>query len=446
MKLRSFNDRKGSTLKPIFSFIFTILLLAAPGVVAAKDNPLSPKDRVKVFDQVWRDINENYYSDKFNGVDWSKAYQRYRPQIEAARDDQEFYAILRKMVGELHDTHTRVHTPEERAYREHKQGVTVGVRLYEIEGKPTVIYVARQSEAEEQGVKPGMQVLAIDGVDIAQRVVKTRDLLGAMSSDRALETSVYGRLLRGEPGSIVSIRLQGLDGRIFTVSLKRRIVDAAAQVTYKRLEGGFGYIKLTAWESPADFQFAAAMTELRDAPGLIIDLRGNGGGEAGIVFKIASMFFKERISLGKFITRGGRVSETFSTPHKENVYDGPVTILVDEISASGSELFAGVMQEYGRARVIGRESCGCLLVIQNLRKLRGGGELTVSELDVQTPKGKRLEGDGVIPDQVVPLTRNDLMNGRDAVMEAAVRKLIAEAHSNKSEKNVQRVQTPTEKP
>jgi carboxyl-terminal processing protease len=101
--------------------------------------------------------------------------------------------------------------------------------------------------------------------------------------------------------------------------------------------------------------------------------------------------------------------------------------LIDEASASGSELFAGVLQEYNRATVIGRESCGCLLVIQSLRKLRGGGELTVSELDVQTPKGNRFERDGVRPDRLVPLRRVDLIAGRDPALEAAHQQLIASA-------------------
>ena len=102
-----------------------------------------------------------------------------------------------------------------------------------------------------------------------------------------------------------------------------------------------------------------------------------------------------------------------------------MTILVDEVSASGSELFAGVMQEHGRAKVIGRESCGCLLVAQKLSKLYDGGQLSVSELDFKTPKGKRLEGDGVIPDRIVPLTRDDLLIGRDAALEAAIESLAS---------------------
>ena len=326
--------------------------------------------------------------------------------------------------GELHDAHTRVLTPEEHEYEKRKQGVTTGIRILNVGGIATVAVVTPQSEAESAGIKPGMHLLTIDGEKVEQRVKLIEDQIGSTSSKRALEAAAYGRLLRGNPDSTVSLGLEGLNGRPLTVTLKRRLIDASAQTTSRQLQGGIVYIKMTAWESPADSQFVSALSQARIAPGLIIDLRGNGGGEAGLVFKLASLFFKDKRSLGKFISRTGHINETFSKPGKEATYEGPVVILLNEASASGSELFAGVMQEYGRATVIGRESCGCLLVIQHLTKLYGGGELSVSELDFQTPKGKRLEGDGVIPNQTVPLTRDDLLNGRDAALDKAINVLM----------------------
>ena len=356
-------------------------------------------------------------------MDWNQVHQRYRPQAETAPDDDQFYAVLRHMVGELHDAHTQVITPEEREYDKRRQAVTVGIRVREVDGKPTVITVTGGSEAEQSGIKPGMRVVSINDVNIAEYVKQVGKSLGAMSSERATLASAYGHLLRGEAGTTVAVTLDDLNNKPFTVLLKRRIVDTKAQVTTRKLSDGIGYIRMTAWESPADTGFEEALAEMHDAPGLIIDLRGNGGGEAGIVFKLANLFFRNKVSLGKFISRSGKVTETFSTSHKGPIYEGPVTILVDEGSASGSELFAGVMQEHGRARIVGRESCGCLLVVQKLSKLYGGGQLSISELDFKTPNGKRLEGVGVIPDQVVPLRRDDLLVGRDAALDTALERL-----------------------
>jgi carboxyl-terminal processing protease len=417
--------RKGYSIQNIVRRVTLIIVLgvALIGFGFPKEADLTAKDRVRIFEQVWKLVNENYYSANFNGVDWNRVRERYRPQAESASNDDEFYTVLRHMVGELRDAHTQIITPEEREYEKRKQGVTIGVRVREVEGKPTIISVAPQSEADQSGLKPGMRVLSINNVNIAEYLKTTALTLGAMSSDRATIASEYGHLFRGDPGTPVTLTVTGLDNKPFTVTLKRRIVDASAQVSKRKLSGGIGYIKMTAWESPADTQFEEALSEMHDSSGLIIDLRGNGGGEAGIVFKLANLFFRNKVSLGKFISRSGKITETFSNSHKGPVYESPVSILVDEGSASGSELFAGVMQEHGRAKIIGRESCGCLLVVQKLSKLYGGAQLSISELDFKTPNGKRLEGIGVVPDQIVPLRRDDLLAGRDAALEAAQQRL-----------------------
>jgi carboxyl-terminal processing protease len=105
--------------------------------------------------------------------------------------------------------------------------------------------------------------------------------------------------------------------------------------------------------------------------------------------------------------------------NEDEVYRGMVAILVNESSGSGSEMFAGVLQENGRAVVVGRQSCGCLLGIAKFREVEGGGELAVSELAYLSPKGRRLEGKGVIPDELVGLTIADLQRHRDAALESA---------------------------
>jgi carboxyl-terminal processing protease len=100
-----------------------------------------------------------------------------------------------------------------------------------------------------------------------------------------------------------------------------------------------------------------------------------------------------------------------------------VTILVNEGSGSGSELFSAVMQESGRASVVGRQSCGCVLGISRFKKLKGGSELAVSELKYVSPQGRKIEGTGVTPNRVVALTLSDLQHHRDAALEAAEKAL-----------------------
>jgi carboxyl-terminal processing protease len=400
-------------------------LTAAPGLaVPARDssNSLSPEDRVQVFEDVWETINEKYYDSSFHGVDWRAVRERYRPLVKQLPNDEEFYVLLKRMVGELHDAHTRFHTPEQRRERERLQAVSAGLAVFDVEGKAVVVSVEPDSDAARAGVAPGMIVLEIDGRPVAECLAEARARVAGTSSDRAIRLRVYRMIIDGDPGTTLRISLARPDASVLDVSLTRRIVADTPMVTSRRLASGFGYIKLTLWKSPIRKPFKKALEQLKDAPGVIIDIRGNPGGEADEVVKIASFFFAAHVSFGKFSKRAGKAIY-LRTDDDERVYKGPVSILVNEGSGSGSELFAGVMQENGRASVVGRQSCGCVLGISEFKKLKGGGELAVSEYGYLSPRENSFEGTGVIPDRNVDLKISDLQTRRDAALDEAERLL-----------------------
>jgi len=345
--------------------------------------------------------------------------------IEQAAGDEEFYRLLKQMVGELHDAHTRFHTPQERREREHDQAISIGLSIFEVEGKPVVTNVEQDSEAARAGVEEGMLVLEIDGKPITERLAQARARVPGSSSERAIKLRIYRMITDGSPGTNTSLRLAGPGDRALNVTLTRHIIRDDAVVTSRRLPSGIAYLKLTLWKSPVGKQFKKALKAFRDAPGLIIDLRGNPGGEAEEVVKIASYFFDSHVAFGKFSSRTGR-SIYLRTDDDEEEYTGPIAILVNEGSGSGSELFSGVMQENGRAFVIGRQSCGCVLGISKFRKF-GEGELALSEFSFLSPGGKTLEGTGVIPNKIVDLKIADLQQHRDPALEEAERQLKTRA-------------------
>jgi carboxyl-terminal processing protease len=269
-----------------------------------------------------------------------------------------------------------------------------------------------------------MIVEAIDGRPIREKLSDIQNQLGESSSDRATLIRTFRSLLDGEPNSALNLRLAGSNGKTLGVTLTRRVVSTATRVTAMRLASGVGYIRLNVWRSQAHKNVRRVLGRFRSARGVIIDLRGNPGGEAEEVLETAGYFFTEKVSFGRFISRSGRQIELF-TDRDEQIYRGAVVILIDEASGSGSELFAEVMQEQGRARVVGRRSCGCVLGISRFRKVEGGGELAVSELAYISPKGRKIEGEGVIPDETVALRLADLEENRDATLERAERLLLA---------------------
>lgn len=379
---------------------------------------LSPKDRKEIFSETWETINEKYYDPSFNGVNWRAVRDQYRPAAEAAHTDDDFYVVMKKMVGELRDAHTRFATPREREEREQLKAVSAGVGISEVEGKPVVVSVEANSDAARQGVEIGMIVIAIDGRPVAEKLAEAQARVAGTSTERAVKLRIYRQLIDGDSGTPLRLTLERADESRVEVSLMRRVVADMPQVITRRLASGFGYVKLTLWKSPAHKEFKRALENLRDAPGIIVDLRGNPGGEAQEVVKIASYFFNSRVSFGQFVARSGKALSLY-TDRDDLIYRGPVIILMNEGSGSGSELFSAAMQESGRASVVGRQSCGCVLGISRFKRMKGGSELAVSELKYVTPQGKKIEGTGVKPDRAVALTLADLQRHRDAALEAA---------------------------
>lgn len=389
-----------------------------------KPRSLSPKDRAELFDQVWNLVNEKYYDPTFHGVNWANVRDQYRPRLASAKSDSEFYSLLARMVGELHDAHTRFETPLSRQEREKEERLSAGVDIRLVDGKNVVAWVEPNSEAEKIGVKPGMELLAVNGERIDERLNRLRYIVAGSSSDRAEQLRLYNRILGAEPGEKLDLELREFDGRIFHASLMMRMIPDKASVTTKLLTSGELYLRISLWEPPAYDLFKRALDDNKSAPGLIIDLRGNPGGEAGEVLKVAGLLFDHKQSFGSFISRSGKASN-LTADGRTGSYIGPIAILVDESSGSGSELFSAVMQEARRATVIGRRSCGCLLGISRFKKLKGGGDLAISELGYLSPAGRKIEGHGVTPDVTVPLTIADLRDQRDRALLSAQRELAA---------------------
>lgn len=406
------------------------LLLPSAGAVPSTARPLSPRDRSAIFDKVWKAINEHYYDPAFNGVDWKAIRAKYEPGVAAASNDSAFYDLIKHMVEELHDAHTRFSTPLEWRNRERHQGVSAGFSVDSVEGKTVITFVSPNSQAARNGIAPGMVLLAIDSQSVETRLAEVGAAHARNSSDRADRLLAFRNLLAGPAGSVVRLELQRADGSRWQTSVTRELQSFPLRVQENPLPSGLAYIRFDEFDGATPHQFKQALRSAQGAPGLIIDLRGNGGGTLASMLQIAGYLLPERTRFAQDRTRSGKpISalgglfkvglELYAGEKGHQLYSGPVAILVRGRTASAAEIFSAGMQEAGRAQVFGTQTCGCVLGIVKNRRVRGGGVLEISEMLWLTPKGRKLEGEGVLPDHEIQPSIADLQQRRDAPLEAA---------------------------
>lgn len=403
---------------------------------------LTAAQRAEAFDFVWNTIDRRYYDPKLNGVNWQAMRERYRPAAMAAPSDESFWDELDRMAGELQDSHTRVESPVRVEARKRNESVTLGLGLAWLGDDLVVTSVNNLTDAWWAGIRPGMTVQSINGtsarVAYAALIAETRK----SSSERARHTTAIGRLNRGEPGSSVSIVVKRADGSELAATLKRSRVANPPSASSRILPSGFGYIRFSNFVPQLTETIKKGFADSRNAPGLIIDLRGNGGGSLGMTRDLLSELFRERTVLSRQLTRDMKpitvgfglidvIRMEYDVPARPDAYAGPVVVLINEGSGSGSEYFAATLQALGRASIVGTNSCGCLLGFLGYANVPGGAELAYSEIGFMTSTGKRIEGDGVKPDWVVKPTLTDLQLYRDRTLETAEQLLKAEVEKRK---------------
>ncbi|HJR08966.1 MAG TPA: S41 family peptidase [Pyrinomonadaceae bacterium] len=401
--------------------------------------------RLIVFDETWRTIRERYYDPALNGVDWDELRARLRPLAADAGGETEFYTILRRLTSRLRDAHTRVYAPDERFDWQRPTYISVGVSLREIAGEIIVTQVERGSEAERGGVRAGDELLSIEGEPVAEVFARRLTEEVGASTDVAARQQAASRLFKGTRDTFVNAVFRRADdgARASAATTKsvrlRRVLQTRPPALSVQKTEGFPVVNFNMFmpEIATDLMRALRREELREARGLVIDLRDNGGGHAETMTDIASAFLPRGTNLGEFTDREGRVAASPQTraamlfaADAVAEFRGRIVVLTSTRTASAAEIFAAALQESKRARVIGEHTCGCVLAIRRRHTLPDGGLLDISEMDFRTARHTRLEGTGVTPDELVQPTRRDLRDGRDPALERALNWLKLEQRNN----------------
>jgi carboxyl-terminal processing protease len=396
---------------------------------------------VETFDRAWTIVRDTHFDKTLNGVDWEAVRTELRPRAATAASDSQLRTVIRDMLGRLGQSHFALIPSTADSTTGDRGDLSAGpgfqVRL--LDRDLVVSAVDAASAAARASVRPGWMVASIDGRNVRQML----DALPETMPQRLLAVEAWRiaeTRLRGPQGS--TVRVDFIDGAAKTVSLGlERAPDLGEPVKVgnlptmfvrvtaeeRRTPGGAtaGVIGFNVWMPAVDPEFQKAVDRFRKADGIVLDLRGNPGGLAAMLMGISGHFVAERKSLGVMKTRDSEL-RFFANPRMVSAagervepFAGPVAILVDAMTGSASECFAGGMQSIKRARVFGQTSMGQALPAV-FDKLPNGDVLIHAYADFVTADGTRLEGRGVVPDVEVPLSREDLLAGKDAAMDRAL--------------------------
>jgi carboxyl-terminal processing protease len=392
----------------------------------------SPEVRRETFEIVWRTVKEKHFDPTFGGLDWDKVKLEYAPRVDKVKTDQELYALLQQMVGELQQSHFNIIPPEAVVESDSGGGAQpghAGLKIDFIDGQAVITRVEPGSAAERAGLRPGFVIKQVDATTADSVVERFKAARLSPMTKRVYMSRVMLSRINGRPGTTARIsyldggdaaRAAAVERGVFRGEMSAPFGNFPAQhmeFESRRLAGGVGYIRFNIFVTEQMGKIRPAIRAMSDAPGIIIDLRDNPGGMGSMAPGIAGLLETRQTSLGVMKMRVGH--QNFAVFPQKDPYTGPVVILINSGSGSTSEVFASGMQEIGRAVVVGERSMGAALP-SIFQKLPTGALFQFAFADFKTPKGVLVEGRGVKPDVEVKLTRRALLEGRDPQLEAAL--------------------------
>jgi len=360
---------------------------------AQEEVPEELREQFQLFWQVWDLLEQNYYDP--SGIDYQ----------------QMTYGAIKGMVDSVGDDYTLFYTPAETGVATtHLQGDYEGIGAYISEQDGYAVIqgpVNDDTPAAKAGLRQGDIVMEVDGVDVVGMVLE----------------EVIARI-KGQAGTDVDITLyRPEEQREFTVTITRTRIEIKSAEGEMR-EDGVAYVRVSVFGDTTADELDATLEELlsQNPSGLILDLRGNGGGYLNAAQQI----------LGRFLRSGDATLEEDRDGNRGalpvlhggvQVYDLPMVVLVDGGSASASEITAGALQDYERAILVGEQTFG-KGSIQNVIPLEDDASVRITVAHWLTPKGRQIQDVGLTPDLIVARTPEDYDAEIDPQLDAAAAYLL----------------------
>ncbi len=334
---------------------------------------------------------------------WKLVHEEYL--VQPVNDEKMMQGAIRGMMDSLGDPHSSYMDPTEFSDATAPLEGYSGIGAYvNTEGEfLTITEPIKGSPAEAAGLKPGDQIIAIDGVD----------MVGTLAENARQK-------VLGPAGTkvVLTIKREGME-QPFDVPIIRAQISIPS-TEYRMLDNNIAYVRLNVFSDTTSSELHAALTELlaQNPQGLILDLRNNGGGYLDTAIKVGSEFLADGVVAYEETGNGAR--ETFNASGNGIATQVPMAVLVNEYTASASEIVAGALQDRGRAQLVGVTTYGKGTAQNWIPLSNNEGAIRVTVARWLTPNNRNVTGTGLSPDVEVKITDADIAAGIDSQLNKAV--------------------------
>lgn len=416
-------------------------------------NDFSQMSYREAFDALFQKASREYPFTKEKNINWDQLYQTVSAEIAKARNSDDFYQAIRRFAYSIPDAHISFSLRPDVFYQE--RGGGFGLLLKELsDGRVIVTSVLEDTPAADTGIKTGAEILSWDGMPISEAISSVIPDFGPYSTEHHKRLEQVAFLTRVPIGTSVEIEYQNPGSTRSQSTTMESVAEydslIAALPLFQEDElnlpiqgevldnSGLGYIKISTFSE--DYSLLASTWEYfikrlvdNEIPGLIIDIRNNSGGSGSLAMDFAGYFYSEEIPLYEGYYYSEKTDSFESDGNSTRItpgpiqYEGPIVVLVSPYCISACEGFAYAMTQEGRSTIIGNyPTAGAFGEVgQGQYKLPDDMSMQFPTGRPETPDRKLLiEGTGVIPNIIVPVTEEAVLGNTDAVLERAIQTLL----------------------
>ncbi len=409
---------------------------------------ITDEEKIAGLSKFWSEAKYNFINfPAVPDLDWDKTYFEFIPKVLATKSTFEYYKVLSAFCAKLKDGHTNIFEPTE-LENEFFGRPAIVTRL--VEDKVIIIRILDE-KLKAEGVEIGQEVVEIDSIPVKKYAEEMVLPYASESTPQSYDVRIYQRsLFNGSTAKPVNLTIKTLNGKIFGKELPRlsrtelgKLSSSRKPFEMKMLPGNIAHIMVNSMTDKADELFAAKYAEIEKADAIILDLRENGGGNSNIGYNILAFLVEKPYQSSKWFTRNYRPAyRAWGIPQQKfgddaemvtaeqlkllrkgaKVYDKPVIVLSSPRTFSAAEDFLAAFKPLKRGLIIGEPSGGStgqpLLI-----SLPGGGQARICTRRSTFAYGTEFIGVGVFPDIWASQKISDFVEGKDVVLEVALKQL-----------------------